>query len=201
MKKYILILILILFIVPYNTYAVSNVDYTIPSISIESYVNNDGSMDVCEYIVQKGSFNGYERDIVVANDNEMISASGISDIKVYEFDVTNKVVIGDFEKVLYASKGDKLKYTISNAGDAKRITMYNAMSSGSRGYKVCYTLDDVAVVYQDVAEIYWNFIGNANTLRFCGQQYIGQPYHTLLLSSHKVSHQKFQFQCLILVPL
>ena len=156
MKKFAFLMILFLF--PISVCA-SSVDYEIDAFHIEATINENGSVDVCEYIKQTGTFNGYIRDIKYDSDYGY-GASGISNIEVYDLNVSNLTKGDKFTLVNNASNGDRGVYEQDSLYNGVSLTMYNSTNDSSSGYVVCYTLDDVVISHNDVAEFYWNFIGN-----------------------------------------
>ena len=160
MKKFGYLLFFLSFLLLPFSVSASEVNYDIDAYKIDASIKEDGSLDVCEYIKQTGTFNGYVRDLVYNGSNRLYSASGISNINVFDLNVSNMSRGEKFTLVSSASKGDRLVYEMDSRYNGYSLTMYNASKSSSRGYVVCYTLNDVVLVHNDVAELYWNFIGD-----------------------------------------
>lgn len=169
MKK--VFLSLLLFLVPS---LVSAASYEITDYYIQAEVLNNGDMQVEEILVLDGTFNGYERDLdyeVELDDGydttSLYQAHGISDITVEAkyIDSFTESLFSDtsftkFDSVAYANNGESGKYILSNLDGGYRIRMYYPASNEKVAFRISYTLDRVAVMHNDVAELYWPFIGD-----------------------------------------
>ena len=83
MKKSVIFIIIAFILIPLNVFAVSDVNFDITKYNINADVQNNGDVNVCEYIKMDGSYNGYVRDIYY---------------KIVILDVTNiELQIGDLE--------------------------------------------------------------------------------------------------------
>ena len=91
----------------------------------------------------------------------------LTNLKVYLLDTNNFSKSNEFSLVSSANKGDKLKYTVTNKSAGPTVTMFNENISGDSGFVLCYTLKDLVLVHNDVAELYYNFIpsGFEETIR------------------------------------
>lgn len=169
MKK--VFLSLLLFLVPS---LVSAASYEITDYYIQAEVLNNGDMQVEEILVLDGTFNGYEKDLdyeVELDDGydttSLYQAHGISDITVEAkyIDSFTESLFSDtsftkFDSVAYANNGESGKYILSNLDGGYRIRMYYPASNEKVAFRISYTLDRVAVMHNDVAELYWPFIGD-----------------------------------------
>lgn len=149
----------------------SEVDYDIKNYYINADILSDGDMKVTEVIVLDGTFNGYIRDIKYTNDvlqnngfanNSIYNASNLEIISVeakkvnkVNFDIINST---DFD-TLVANKGANGGYLESYLTYGKSYKMYYKSSNDKVAFKITYLLKDVVVVHEDVAEVYWTFIG------------------------------------------
>ena len=176
MRK-ILISIIIILLSPLIVNA--DVDYEITDYYIESHILENGDMKIKELFVLDGSFNGYERDIVYTNysldifEDEMdfsnsaiYNADGIYDVSIkakyidaVDFTTMNSNNFNDFTSVSYANLGDKAKYVKSYISGGERYRMYYPADYESVAFYITYTIDNAVVIHNDVAELYWNFIG------------------------------------------
>ena len=151
--KYLLLLTLLFPL----TISASEIDYEITKFNIETTINENGSADICEYIEQTGTYNGYIRDIEYGT-NEKYNAKSFTNLKVY--DLTKDFNKGkEFTEVYKGKNGDSFVYEKSATPNQVSLKMYNKTNSDKNGYVICYTLNDVVLVHNDVAEFYWNFIG------------------------------------------
>ena len=156
MKKIILFLFMVLFL-PFGVHA-SDVNYDIDLFKIDAHIREDGSVVVYEYIKQTGTFNGYVRDLVYSS-NSSYDAASIDDVTVYDLNVLDNSKGQEFKEVDYANNGDNLVYQKTNTYNGISLKMFNSSYNESKGYVIKYTLNDVVLVHDDVAEFYWNFIG------------------------------------------
>ncbi len=170
MKK--ILLVIILFLLPFS---VSAADYDIKGYYINADILEDGDVFVTELFVLEGDFNGYIRDIMYANYSapsyidfeysQIYNASGISDLLVYgrpgNADLSS-IDDGDFikyELVNYGFNGDNYVYELTNTNGLTSVKMYDH-TSGTTTFALTYELEDVIVIHEDVAELYYNFVGN-----------------------------------------
>lgn len=164
MKKSLLLLIL-LFLIPMGVSALEP-NYRIDGFYVEADVKENGDMLVKEQILMKGSFNGYVRDLYRGS----IALTSASDIELQRICEVNPSIPGDFDldidtvdcfsEQLYAEKGDSYVYTLNQISNGISLTMYNYTPSGSKYFYIEYLLKDVVVLHNDVAELYWKFIGS-----------------------------------------
>ena len=169
MKK--VFLSLLLFLVPTM---VSAANYKITDYYIHADVLNNGDMKIEEILVLDGAFNGYERDLDYEaqlddgyDTTSLYQAHGIRDITVeakyidnYSDSLFSDTSFTKFESVAYANNGESGKYVLSNLDGGYRIRMYYPASNEKVAFRISYTLDNVVVMHEDVAELYWPFIGD-----------------------------------------
>ena len=129
----------------------------VDSINIGAKINVDGSMAVTETIYWdiEDSLNGLYRDILIENSsNELNSASDI---------LISEVVVNG-ERFYYSpatlENGDDEKYNINEISGGKQIKIFTPSLNEMKTTSITYTLYDVVVKYSDIAELYWNFIGD-----------------------------------------
>ena len=101
--------------------------------------------------------------------SSLYNPSDVTDVKIsakYLNSVSYDTIDDDFEEfeeVDYAYKGDKRKYVLSENNSSKTYRMYYESNHSKVGFLIEYTLEDFAVVHDDVAELYWQIItGDAN---------------------------------------
>ena len=147
----------------------------------EIEILSDGSIKVRELIKMNGEYNGMDRDISYANSssepyNGEISAiegnstlydgSGITDVRVgsisddgdLTFDDFNRSV-NYFDEVSYASNGTASKYTYDTFMNEVNLKLFNPSDLDEIFY-IEYTVTDVVVVHEDIAELAWNTLGD-----------------------------------------
>lgn len=178
MKK-ILIILLSLFISLPIVNAVSNVNYDVEEILMDATLDKEGNLNIKEIIVLDGSFNGYIRDLTYKNYNlnsfngtidsfyqsdiyngsniELIQVGLVNYNKNDEFDNFNKNITTFYKG--YGTTGDKGIYELSYLTNGLSIKMFNETYKSTTAFYIEYIIEDVAVLHNDVAELYYNFIG------------------------------------------
>lgn len=171
MKKFFLGLFIFL-IAPFMVEAI---DYDITDFAVKAYIKPNGDVEVNEIIVLNGTFNGYERDLDFRpslNDkyesSTIYQGSGIEDISIkgkYVSSFSDALFEDNsfinFAQVSSASNGEMAKYIRSNLSSGLRLRMYYKASNQKVAFYLKYTIKDLVVKHEDVAEIYFPFIGDA----------------------------------------
>ena len=155
MKKIIILIIFIsmLFIMPTVYAGTAYVD----SINIDAKINVDASMSVVETIHWdiQDDLNGLYRDILIENPSNQLNSA--SDILISE-------VVVNGQRFNYSSitlqNGDNGRYNINEIDGGKQVKIFTPSSDEMKTTTITYTLYDVVVKYSDIAELYWNFIGD-----------------------------------------
>lgn len=148
-------LIVFLFVIAINIPSFAS--FYISDFEIDATVNSSGDMEVKEVIhyYTNETVNGLTRKILTKNEfNNNNSASGI--------ELTGVYVDGEpCEQVYYGNIGDSMVYEYTIKGsDEYNIKLYSPFVSEVKTVEYDYILKNVAVKYKDIAELYWNFIGN-----------------------------------------
>ena len=157
MRKKILYASLIFFIFAIALNIPSFATFYISDFQIDANLDSKGDMEVKEKITYytNEKTNGVTRKILTVNDlNKNDSASGL--------DLKGVYVDGEpCDNVAYANLGDNLvyEYDISNSNEYN-IKLYSPFLSSIKTVEYDYILSNVAVKYNDIAELYWNFIGD-----------------------------------------
>lgn len=179
MKK-ILVLIISLFSFISVNYAVSNVNYKIDDYIVDSRIDISGNMVVREVIKVKGSFNGYIRDLKYKNSNNKVFDKSIDSFYGSSiYDASNievrKVGTINYDKELDFNVFDQSvnKFTMndsctvnkgcyekSDITDGVSLKMYNETNNSSTYFYIEYLLGNVVVIHEDIAEVYFNFVGD-----------------------------------------
>ncbi len=173
LKNITILSLFILLLCPFGVQAASE-----PTKNFYSYieVQEDGSIKVREIINLSGSYNGLTRDILYRNSSapiftgelsdlegsDIYNGSGISDIKIGAIDNDNLSFdnsVEEFSQVSSASNGQSGVYTMYQTSDGISLKIFNPSSRGQAFY-IEYTVEDVVVVHNDVAEIAWNVLGD-----------------------------------------
>lgn len=145
---------------------------------IEVNVLDNGDAEVKELKLMDGEYNGYKTDIRYKSNglakfdgskssfegSDIYNASALTDVKVYDvkFTTTDFSIINnknrEFVLVNSAEKGDYGVYTKTTNSEGIEIMSYQP-SVYKRASLVTYTLKDLVVVHNDIAEIAHDFIG------------------------------------------
>ena len=131
--------------------------FYINDFQIDANLDSKGDMEVREKITYYTDevTNGLTRKIITENQlNKNNSASGLELKDVY---VDGKTC----DNVSYANIGDNLVYEYRTDGSNEyNIKLYSPFISDVKTVEYDYILSNVAVRYNDIAELYWNFIGD-----------------------------------------
>lgn len=129
----------------------------VDNININAKINKDGSMTVTETIVWdiEADLNGVYRDILIQNEDNKINSA--SRIVVNSVSVNGKPFNYSHSTL---QNGDSGKYNVNSIEGGKQIKIFTPSSDETKTTTIEYTLYDVIVKYNDIAELYWNFIGS-----------------------------------------
>ncbi len=145
---------------------------------IEVNVLDTGDAEIKELKLMDGEYNGYKTDIRYKSNgltkfdgskssfegSDIYNASALTDVKVYDvkFTTTDFSIINnknrEFVLVNSAEKGDYGVYTKTTNSEGIEILSYQP-SVYKRASLVTYTLKDLVVVHNDIAELAHDFIG------------------------------------------
>lgn len=176
MKIKYIILSLIILLIPAFVKA-SDVDYEITNYYIDSYILENGDLEIKELIVLNGSFNGYIRELATSNSvlshsnkidfehDAIYNASGIYDMKIGAKkvdDVSFATFNDEFEKLEIGDSfsSNSKKTVVTKYSNYDEYKMYYRSNNESVAFLLDYKLDKAIVLHNDVAELYWQFIGN-----------------------------------------
>ena len=144
-------------------------------------IEEDGSIKVRELIKLNGEYNGLERELTLSNgnnseatytlediegNNSLYDGSAITDVKVGSIKDDGNLNFDDFNRNIsyfdndsLASNGDSHLYTISGNYSDTHLKLYNPDSLDEIFY-IEYTVLDVVVVHNDIAELAYNVLGD-----------------------------------------
>ena len=161
MKKIIFILLLFITV---NVYAI---DYNIDGFYVDATILENGDLLVKEAIIQRGSFNGYYRRITKSSFetvNDLYNATDIELVRICRSDLTTFEAVNNpidcFEKVNQGNLGDKGVYEINNLYNGIEYKMFNHTKNSFTTFYIEYILKNVAIKYNDIGELRWNFVPN-----------------------------------------
>lgn len=175
-KKLVFILLLSsFFILPFPVFAKDNTK----RMYISMDVLEDGSIKVVEVAELSGEYNGRLRNLEYQNTSvkqftgdyedfkgsSIYNGSAIVDLKVCETSLAfNEGNLGscerEYREVAYGSSGMSGVYEKIDTVSGVNLKIYNP-ASRKKAFYLSYTLKDVVVVHNDVAEIAWNILGDS----------------------------------------
>lgn len=167
------IILAVIALIPNNVLA-DGPSYDITNYDMDAYIQEDGTLHIDESITYyfSSSANGLTRDLryyyktnkdTMEPNSARYQATGIENLTVA---VTNSAnITTNFAKVSNAEKGDNGVYTVDTVNadrtDGYDIMVYSPISSNNfQTVHYSYDITDAVVQYNDMSEIYYNFIGN-----------------------------------------
>ena len=189
-KKKVIILILIIFLIQFLPSILSVIlplassfftgEPTDKFLS-EIEILDDGSIKVRELIKMNGEYNGMDRTILarslynntrsytikdIEGNNDLYDGNEIIDLRVGSISDDGALTFDDFnrnvnyfDEVSYANNGDAKKYTNTYYMGEDYLKIYNP-SDLDEVFYIEYTVTDVVVVHEDIAELAWNTLGD-----------------------------------------
>ena len=177
-KKIILLIAIIL--VPMNVFAN---DGETENLFINIDILEDGSINVKELANLEPSYNGRLRTIEYKNSDvkhftgervdfdgsDIYNGSSITNLKIYDIESSNPSFEDifninsrnkEYKETKSADNGDYGVYIKKNTSDGIDLKIFNP-SSTNKSFYLEYTVSNVVVVHNDVAEIAWNILGNS----------------------------------------
>ncbi len=147
----------------------------------EIEILDDGSIKVRELIKMNGEYNGMDRTILarslynntrsytindIKGNNDLYDGDEIMNLRVGSISDDGELTFDDFnrdvnyfDEVSYASNGDSKKYTNTYYMGEDYLKIYNSSDLDEIFY-IEYTVTDVVVVHEDIAELAWNTLGD-----------------------------------------
>lgn len=171
MKKIVFLFLLLMF--PTLVFA-STVDYDIKNFLVDAKIKENGDMQVKELIVLDGTFNGYIRDLTYANNklkkntptnfeqDAIYNATDITDVKIKAKKVNGSITFDTMNETfttLENSNATNEKYLITSLKNGFSYKMYFKSNNESVAFYLEYTVKNAIVLHQDIAELYWAFLG------------------------------------------
>ena len=147
----------------------------------EIEILDNGSIKVRELIKMNGEYNGMDRTILarslynntrsytindIKGNNDLYDGDEIMNLRVGSISDDGELTFDDFnrsvnyfDEVSYASNGDSKKYTNTYYMGEDYLKIYNPSDLDEIFY-IEYTVTDVVVVHEDIAELAWNTLGD-----------------------------------------
>ena len=182
MKKIrIILLFMAVFLIFLVTSKVSAAEETTKLLYQDISINEDGSITVKEGAWLNGEYNGRLRDIDFQNthattftgiysnfagNTDIYNGTSMKDIKVYDISQENFHSMSDigniettYKEVNSASNGQYGVYELTQKTYGTDFKIY---CPDNKNKVICieYTITDAVVVHNDVAELYWNVLGD-----------------------------------------
>ncbi|NLY48161.1 MAG: DUF2207 domain-containing protein [Clostridiales bacterium] len=159
MKKHLKTLLVILFMALSLTFfprqASAEENLEINEWKVEASLETNGDLVISEDITFEFNekFNGVYREIVLDN------IESITGITVAEVDTGS---ITEYKPAKKADNGDKGVYTVNEKKNKLTIKIYSPSRDEVKTFRIGYTVNNVAVRYNDIGELYYKFIGKEN---------------------------------------
>lgn len=156
LKKVSIILLLV-----FTFFAIGNCvqaasDFDLEQLNFEAILNEDGSMDVTE--TWQIDINDTTNTLFKTFAIDSSKYDSITNVEVR--DVTANKEFEEVDELMYHVTTDCYYGMENNDGDFEIAWGINR-SSGRRTYEINYTVNNVISVYNDCAELYWQFIGSS----------------------------------------
>ncbi|MGI6329266.1 MAG: DUF2207 family protein [Bacilli bacterium] len=164
MRKLLLTFLLFFFFTPIIKALEPN--YQVTGLYINADIKENGDLLVEEQIVLEGSFNGYIRDLSYRGVYSLYDASSLKILGVYQVTKETKgkfkeekQILGEFKKANVGFNGDSYIYVHSFQSGLQSLKMFRYTPGGTVVFGIEYLLKDVVLLHEDIAELYWTFIG------------------------------------------
>ena len=149
-KRIILFMVLILVFTMNMVNAMDDRSYRMDQFHVKAILNEDGSMDIEEIITYDftGSFNGVFRTLKTAG------SDGIDNIEI---------MINEHGYYVNANESLSEKnntYQKIKEADGIRLKIFSKSQDEKKQFLIKYRVQNVAVKYNDIAELYWKFMGS-----------------------------------------
>jgi uncharacterized membrane protein len=197
---------ILIFLIPIIVKA-SSINYDITNFLIDATIEENGDLSVQELIVLDGNFNGYVRELQYKNskledyelgninfaNSAIYNAEGIKNVVLKTRNVTNEIISFDtftkdfatLTKVVSEKIAKDGNYIYRKDNDLHSYKMYQSADDETIAFLISYTIDKAVVIHNDVAELYWTFIGNGFTDRINNLQI---KIHTPKISDQEQLH-------------
>ena len=153
LQKIGIIFVAIFFVTIFFTTVNAASDFTLETLDFNCVLKSDGSMDVTETwnVKINGETNTLFKEYNLGNTN----------FKMKNVTVKEKTASKEFEKIdtlMYHVTTDRY-YAMNNDSGVFEIAWGVNKSSGEKTYEVSYTVENAVTVYNDCAELAWQFVG------------------------------------------
>ena len=181
MNKYFSFLsfLLIFFLFPITAHALPS-NYDIDSLAIDAYIENNGDIKIEEWLTIDGTFHNYQTEITYKDSrleshekidltkDAIYNALGLEDVSVGFSKIEENTIdtpVKDlkytmFTKVFYEQDAIIGNYLESSTQNGKNYKLFYEAKNEKTILFFTYTLKDVVVLHEDIAEIYFPFIND-----------------------------------------
>ena len=175
------ILLVIILVVLIGCVSYASSDDVTQKLYQDITINSDGSITIKEAALLSGEYNGRSREIKYKSNNsvtfsgiysnfagntDIYDGTNIKNIKIYDISQNNFNTIDDigneekeYEEVKSASNGKYGVYTMYRSGTGAEFKIF-CPNRKRKVFCMEYTIEDAVVVHNDIAELYWNLMGN-----------------------------------------
>ena len=146
--------LLLIFSINSLSFAASNLN--ISNWDTRAEILENGDLEIIEDITFyfNSDFNGVNRDINLKN------IDGIENIRVEEIAPNPKI----YRQVKNSQNGNSGEYLLEKSDVIARLKLYSPSEYEEKTFRFSYTLKNVVNRYQDISELYFDFIGEDNQL-------------------------------------
>ena len=141
------------------------VNATITDYYMEATVLENGDVSVKEAFTLDGTFNGFERELLIGNtiyDGTSINIVGVKGISDAKIDFETLTLDGDsFELVEGAASGDYGVYTLDINKNVYSLKIFNP-SHYNKIFYIEYVIKNMAIKHKDVGELGYNIFTSLN---------------------------------------
>lgn len=152
----------------------ARVSYDLTNFLVDATILDNGDLQVKELIVLDGNFNGYWINIPYRNPvleyhtpinfaaDAIYNGSGISNVKLFAKKIDEEISFDTFDeefvtltKSYYEEDAQNGNYVESSNQNGKSYKMYYKAENEKVAFLIEYTLEDMVVLHEDVAELYF----------------------------------------------
>lgn len=150
-----ILLLTITFILCFPITAMADDDLLIPEWVVDAELMETGDLKIVEDLSFEfnDDFNGVFREIVLDK------TSGVSNIQVEEI---LEGTTAKYTQVEDAKKGDSGVFLLDEDDDKTIIQIFSPSEDQIKTFRISYTINDLAIKYNDIGELYYKFLGDEN---------------------------------------
>ena len=152
----------------------ARVNYDLTNFLVDATILDNGDLQVKELIVLDGNFSGYWINIPYRNPvleyhtpinfaaDAIYNGSGISNVKLFAKKIDEEISFDTFDEEFvtltrsyYEEDAQNGNYVESSIQNGKSYKMYYKAENEKVAFLIEYTLEDMVVLHEDVAELYF----------------------------------------------